>query len=192
MGGELEIISKKEVKPKIKPDTSEVQSVLDKTPAEIKAEVNMVKAKAQLEKVRNERLEKVVNLKIENINAETERVKAAFKSIGDSFSSVTEQMPSLVDSFLGAKDLSEEFYVRDIISDQLDIQQESFKLQKDLINSQIDLYEQKARAMRSGEGLVKIDSTGLEPALEQVLWSIMEKVQMRISEEQSDFLLGCT
>jgi len=45
-------------------------------------------------------------------------------------------------------------------------------------------------SMQGGEALIKIDSTGLEPALEMVMWEILEKVQIRASEEAADFLLG--
>jgi hypothetical protein len=59
------------------------------------------------------------------------------------------------------------------------------KLQK-----QIDLLEAKRLAIENGEGLIKIDSTGLEPALEEVMWQILEKVQIRAAEQASEFLLG--
>jgi hypothetical protein len=44
--------------------------------------------------------------------------------------------------------------------------------------------------MRNGDALIKIDSAGLEPALEMVMWHILEKVQIRANEEASEFLIG--
>jgi hypothetical protein len=38
--------------------------------------------------------------------------------------------------------------------------------------------------------MIQIDSTGLEPALEMILWQVIEKVQIRANEESADFLLG--
>jgi hypothetical protein len=59
-----------------------------------------------------------------------------------------------------------------------------------LTNAQSRLAELKYEKLSSGEGLIKIESDGLEPALEQVLWSIMEKVQLKVSMEQAELLLG--
>ena len=60
----------------------------------------------------------------------------------------------------------------------------------DKLQAEIDLLEAKQRAIESGEGLIKIDSTGLEPVLEEILWQILEKVQIRAVETKPEFLLG--
>jgi hypothetical protein len=43
--------------------------------------------------------------------------------------------------------------------------------------------------MESGEGLIKISGDGLGPALEMVLFEIAELMQVRMAEDQSEFLL---
>lgn len=58
------------------------------------------------------------------------------------------------------------------------------------IQSKIDLLEEKRLAVASGEGLIKIDSTGLEPALDMLMWQVVEKVQLKANADGNAFLLG--
>jgi hypothetical protein len=58
------------------------------------------------------------------------------------------------------------------------------------IQKQIDLLEAKRLAIENGEGLINIDSTGLEPALETIMWQILQKVQLKANEDSAAFLLG--
>ena len=76
------------------------------------------------------------------------------------------------------------------IKDDMEKKQADFDLQKKLIDHQLELLETKERALNNGEGLIKIDSTGLEPQLEMIMWQILQKVQMRANEESAAFLLG--
>jgi hypothetical protein len=38
--------------------------------------------------------------------------------------------------------------------------------------------------------MIQISSDGLEPALEMIMWEIIEKVQLRANAEGAEFLLG--
>jgi hypothetical protein len=44
--------------------------------------------------------------------------------------------------------------------------------------------------MRDGKGEIKIDATGLEPALNMIFWQVLKKVQIRANSLGSEFLLG--
>jgi hypothetical protein len=70
------------------------------------------------------------------------------------------------------------------------IQEEGFKLEKALVEQQIRLMKQKEDAIWKGKALIKIDSTGLEPALEMIMWQILQKVQLKANEDAASFLLG--
>jgi len=72
----------------------------------------------------------------------------------------------------------------------MEMQRMALESQSKLNDAQIQFMEAKAEAMSRGDGLIKIDTTGIEPALEMVMWQIIEKVQIRASEESADFLLG--
>jgi len=193
-GNNLDDIGKKNVSPNIELKPKLNTSDLDKTKATVNVEATLKKDKYQqeIEKLTLQKETKFIELKIANINAETEKVKEAFRALANDFESVTSGIPSLFGSLLSAEDTFDRWRIEDAIRQQLDIQRESFDLQKQLIEAQIELYNKKAQAVANGQGLITIDSNGLEPALEMVLWNILEKVQLKIAEEQSDFLLGCT
>ena len=78
----------------------------------------------------------------------------------------------------------------DLLEDQQDAQNKALDSQIKLNDAQLAYLKAKAEALSSGDGLIKIDTTGVGPAIEMVMWEIIEKVQIRASEESADFLLG--
>jgi hypothetical protein len=78
----------------------------------------------------------------------------------------------------------------DIIREQVAMEERALDMQEKLIEAQVEYMQAKADALRDGEGLIKIESDGLEPALEMIMWQILEKVQLRVNEESAEFLLG--
>ena len=105
------------------------------------------------------------------------------KATGDEIDQFFEDNPSQL-SQLEADQWSQ------AITDDMEKKQADFDLQKKLVDQQLELLEAKQRAVEGGEGLIKIDSTGLEPVLEDILWQILEKVQIRAVETKPEFLLG--
>ena len=105
------------------------------------------------------------------------------KETGDEIDQLFEDNPSQL-SQLEADQWSQ------AITDDMEKKQADFDLQKKLVDQQLELLEAKQRAVEGGEGLIKIDSTGLEPVLEEILWQILEKVQIRAVETKPEFLLG--
>ncbi|WP_043515679.1 hypothetical protein, partial [Halomonas sp. BC04] len=86
--------------------------------------------------------------------------------------------------------MSQRWDLEGAIQQQLDIQREAADQQKKLIDAQIDQIRTRTQAMRDGDGLIQIDSSGLEPALEMVMWHIIEKVQLRANAEGQEFRGG--
>jgi len=76
------------------------------------------------------------------------------------------------------------------INDDMEKKKADFDLQKELIDQQLELLEAKESALNSGEGLIKIDTTGVEPALVAFLWEILRMVQMEANKNGNKFLLG--
>ena len=90
----------------------------------------------------------------------------------------------------GDLDFSDRWAARDAIDQQLEIQQQAADQQSKLIDAQVQNLKARTQAMQSGDGLIKISSDGLEPALEMIMWQVLEKVQMRANAEGAEFLLG--
>jgi len=80
--------------------------------------------------------------------------------------------------------------MQDVLDDQMDMQQQALDMQKELTAAQVEYMNARTEALEGGESLITIDSSGLEPALEMIMWQVIEKVQVRATAEASEFLLG--
>jgi hypothetical protein len=76
------------------------------------------------------------------------------------------------------------------INDDMEKKKADFDLQKDLVDQQLELLEAKERALDSGEGLIKIDSTGVEPALLAFVFEILRLLQVQMNQDGNKFLLS--
>jgi len=56
--------------------------------------------------------------------------------------------------------------------------------------AQADYLKAKTDLLKSGDSLIKIEMDGVEPELEMIMWKIIERVQLRATENMDDFLLG--
>jgi len=123
------------------------------------------------------------------ITAEAEKVKAAFESTSTTIESTGKTLQTIFEEWSGL-DFQGRWEARKALEQELELQREAAEVQKKMVEEQIKLSELKREAIQRGDGLIKVDSTGLEPALELVLWQILQKVQVRATEEASEFLLG--
>lgn len=158
-----------------------------KLQGDIDKELAFIKADAE---TMQKAVEWSAKLEIANIESQTERVKAMFSSVSDTIGSVSSEISGL----FGKIPKSEyDFGAREwqsAVNQAMKIQDEAFKLEKQLVNEQIKLMKTKEDFLKSGKGLIKIDSTGLEPALEMIMWQILQKVQLKANEDSASFLLG--
>ncbi len=79
---------------------------------------------------------------------------------------------------------------RTAIDEDMELKNKEFEAQKKLIDQQLELLEMRKELFESGTALINIDTTGLEPILEDLLMSLCEKLQVRISESLPAFLVG--
>lgn len=144
----------------------------------------------------NERIksfEMSVDLKTAQIEAETDRIKAAFSSIDNTVTSTGETIASLWETMAGASDglgFADKWALGDDIAKENERRDEALQLQKELTEAQIAQLEARTRALQSGDGLIKITSDGLEPALEMIMWQVIEKVQLQANAEGAEMLVG--
>lgn len=145
----------------------------------------------------NERIRKIelaVELGIAQLEADTRRFESVMESINTTITSTGELLG-------GEFGLFQLRFGGDVGRwDQLDLDKqieaerkardEAFKLQKEQIEAEIKFMQAKTKALQNGDGLIKIDSDGLEPALEMIMWEIIQKVQLRANAEGAEFLLG--
>lgn len=161
----------------------------------LKARQAVLDYELELEKLAsNERirtLELTVDLSTAQLEADTQRIQAAFDSINVGIQSTGDTLSSFWGTLAGG-DLSrfQELDLEKQIESENRLREEQFELQKRLTEAQIESMKARTDALRNGDGLIKIESDGLEPALEMIMWQIIEKVQLRANAEGAEFLLG--
>jgi len=118
---------------------------------------------------------------------------AAFDAIGESVSSLSSSVSDMFSSLVSGwsdLDMGAQWDFMDILEDQQSAQNDALASQVKLNEAQAEYMRQKAASLAKGGGLITIDSKGLEPALEMVMWEIIKKVQLTASKEASELLLG--
>jgi hypothetical protein len=117
-----------------------------------------------------------------------------FSNIFDDLSTSIDETGSSIDQFFqdNPAQLSqlEADQWEQAINDDMEKKKADFDLQKDLIDQQLELLEAKERALDSGEGLIKIDSTGVEPALLAFVFEILRLLQVEMNKDGNKFLLN--
>lgn len=171
-------------------------SLVDQAKAMAKAEENAAKLHLEMEKLAsNERIKTMefkAQIDVARIQADAEKVKAAFASISTGIDSTGDVLKSLFGMFdkLGSLDSSAYRAVFDQINAENRLREESFNLQKRLTEAQIDNMRAQTRRMETGDALIKIDGAGLQPHLEAFMWEILRTIQTRVNRDGLKMLLG--
>lgn len=160
-----------------------------------KAEEAAQKLKLELEKIAsNERiktLEFKAQIDVARIQADAQKVVAAFDSINAGIQSTGETLSSLWDS-LGSGDLSfsQIFALQRELDKESQRRDQEFRLQEDLTRKQIDMMDAQINALNNGDGMIKITGDGLQPHLEAFMWEILKAIQVRVNADGLKMLLG--
>ncbi|MGB5217110.1 MAG: phage tail tape measure protein [Smithella sp.] len=166
-------------------------TILEQAKLDLERELNAVDNQA---KTVQTAMEWEAKINIADIEGSSKIATEAFSTIGASVvetsSGITEMFSDLASGMNNMR-TSDKWFMMDRL-------QEAQDKNSELIDSQIKLTEQQAEYMRlrnekieNGETAeIKIDTTGVEPAIEMVMWNIIEKVQIRANENAQEFLLG--
>lgn len=150
----------------------------------------------ELEKLAsNERIKNIeakVSLNIAQLEADTERTKAAFASIDNTVNSTGDLLGDLFSLFKDFDNLN--FGALRQIEKQIETEnkrrQEALDLQKKLTEAQIAEIRARTRAVERGDSLIKVDGAGLQPHLEAFMWEILRTIQVRVNADGLKLLLG--
>ncbi len=177
----------------VKENASEVKKQADEVK---KAEDAAAKLGLELEKLAsNERIKTMefrAEIDVARIQADAEKVTAAFESINVGIESTGDVLGNLFGMFdkLGTLDSSAYRAVFDQIDKENTLRQQSFDLQKKLTEAQIENMRAQTARFQSGDALITIDGAGLQPHLEAFMWEILRTVQTRVNQEGLSLLLG--
>jgi len=178
--GSIEIIAGKIAR--AAPDKKEVKVEVDTD------KVKIARIQQQGETLRHS-FEWSAKLNISQVEAETRKVEAAFKSIDATISSTGDVISNLFKGY-SSMDVFEQGSVERQLRGENRRRDEALKLQKRLAEVQIELGQARVKAIEKGDALIKIEADGVEPEVEAFMFKILSKIQLRVKEEQADFLLG--
>lgn len=140
---------------------------------------------------------KQINISVtaDTLNAEQELEKfiSVLGSIDAAIESTGTTLTGLGDLFgqgFGSLDLASKSIIRDAFSTEIANREKALNLQNRLIETEIRLQEARLRSLESGDSLITIDTTGLDPILDLLLTTIIEKAQVRASVDGAAFLVG--
>lgn len=174
-------IEKEEIKARVALDIAELESQTELAKAQIQGIVDIAQIKATIE--------------IADIEAETERIIAAFGSIDNTVIQTSDTIRSLADALVGIDDADRNArekirILEDVLDRQLSVQEAAVDSQVRLNDATIESLRARTDRLRQGDALIQIDGAGLQPELEAFMFRILENVQIRANAEGQEFLLG--
>ncbi|WP_421860799.1 phage tail tape measure protein [Marinobacter salarius] len=147
----------------------------------------------ELEKIdSNERIKMIeasVSLDIAEVEANADKVVALAESITEAFGDST----SLIGDLFGGFDEASRSTQLDIASQirkENKFREEALEMQQKLTKAEIDYIKAKTKQANSGDALVKVDGSGLQPHLEAFMFEILSQIQVRVNAEGEEMLLG--
>lgn len=147
----------------------------------------------ELEKIEsNERIktiEATVSLNIAEVEANAEKVVAIAKTIGEAFGSTGDVISNLFGE-KGDASRSDQLDIEKQIRKENKLRDEAMEQQKKLNKAQIDYIKEKTKQLSKGDGLIKVEGSGLAPHLEAFMFEILENIQVRVNAAGEEMLLG--
>lgn len=144
----------------------------------------------------NERIktiEAAVSLNIAELEADTQRVESAFKSIDTTIESTGNLLGTLFEQFPGLDDMFPDQKLRQI-EDQIERENKLRKQAADdqhrLVEEQIKALQARTRALNKGDALIKVSAEGLEPHLEAIWFEVLKAIQVRANQDGLEMLVG--
>ena len=128
-------------------------------------------------------------LEIAAAQANADIMDSIFDGLATTVASTSESLTSLYGLWSGA-DIFQESQIERWIDDEMKIKEEAHDLEMKLGEAQLKYMQKRTAKLNEGDALINISADGLEPALEMVMWQILEKIQIRATEAGSEFLLG--
>lgn len=152
------------------------------------------KLRESLEKIASDERIKTLEIKakidIADIEAQTERLKAAFASIDNTVTSTGETLAKLVGEFADAQSAWDKSAILKEVERESKRRDDALKSQRELIEAQADYLREKARALARGDSSITVNAPGLKPHLEAFMWEILSAIELRASTEGQERLLG--
>ncbi len=150
-----------------------------------------------MELVSNERIKSLEiesKIAVAQIEADADQAIAAFDSVSDSVASLSDLVGKSINVFAGLgssiSDMQRADFIADIIQEQVGQQGDLVDAQVRLSEAQRDYMRARTEMIRDGKGEITIDLDGVEPAIELVIFQILDKARVKMAEDFDLFLAG--
>ncbi len=166
---------------------SKVGEVMDE--AERQSEDFRMKMEELASNERIANIEANVQLNVAELEAQTQRVEAAFESINTGIQSTGDLLGTLFGN--DAPDW-DRFGFRTMEQVQLENERREklLKLQERMTEAEIRAMNARANRLNSSNPLIQVDGAGLQPHLEAFMWEILRTIQTRVNEDGLEMLMG--
>lgn len=159
-----------------------------KLQGEIDTEIERIKAQAETAQTA---MEWTAKLNIAEAESNAKILESTFDAMSNTITSTGDVLTGLFGLLAGDElDLLTKWNIEDQIEKESKMREEAHTEMMELNKVQREYMEAKTKALESGEGLINITADGLEPEIEAFLWKILEKIQIRATADQAEFLLG--
>lgn len=144
----------------------------------------------------NERIKLIesrVKLEIAQAVADAQKFEFALKSLSATVESSGDVISSIfsafgdIEGFFGLEKLE---LVQEQLKIENKIREQALDLQRQLIESQINLNQSRTASLQRGNALIQIDGKGLQPHLEAFMWEILKTIQTRVNADGLELLVG--
>ena len=170
------------------------KNIPDEKRLKIETELEMARIDADTKKI-EAMLDFKAKVDVAEIEAATERIKAAFESAGETIGSTGDVISGIfsdIGDFMGKDATSSQ--LRNALLTQLEKENEyrerALVLQEELTKAQVEYMDARRRALERGAPLIQIEASNLAPALEMIFINILELCQVRATEEGLEALIG--
>lgn len=126
---------------------------------------------------------------VAEIEAQAERVRAAFDSIGEVFVSTGDALSDLFSLLVNAGG-SQLLAIEDQIRLENERREQALELQRELTEAEIAYINAKTDQLQEGTPLIEIDGSGLSPHIEAFMFEILANIQTRVNQQGQEALLG--
>lgn len=145
-----------------------------------------------------EGMELAFDLQAEKVRADAEEISSIMDSLGETTSSTGESISSSFNIFgdlleglqSGDLDFTDKWKIQDQTDELIEIQKKATDAQAEISRAKAEYLRQMTAKGQSGDALISIDGTNLAPELEAFMFRILKAVQLRVSGEYADFLVG--
>ena len=169
---------------------TEVSGLIDDMPAEHELDIYLVGDPYSIISDIGEGIDELPETVELDIGVEAGDYADIFSDFSESVDNTRQEIEDLfADEPWALKEFEAEAW-RTAIDEDMALKKEEFEAQKKLIDQQLELLAMKKSLLESGSALITIDTTGLEPALEDLMMNLVQKLQAKANETLSTYLLG--